>query len=152
MVQVGLLTPLTFTWHRSSPLAAFTSGAYFFTVEGGDSELAKSTVPSLKAHSPVVTCCLCYRMERTPHFFHILTIFCSAPKWCKDTVSLLESGEHRRTKAISNNNNEFVCVCAGFSRDETAGGRERQGCRLLLPLWAGSSRGLWRQDLSRILP
>ena len=28
-IQVGLLTPLTFAWHRLSPLAAFTSGAYF---------------------------------------------------------------------------------------------------------------------------
>ena len=24
----GVLTPLTFTWHRFSPLAAFTSGVY----------------------------------------------------------------------------------------------------------------------------
>jgi len=28
-IQVGLLTPLTFAQHRLSPLAAFTSGAYF---------------------------------------------------------------------------------------------------------------------------
>ena len=28
-IQVGLLTPLTFARHRLSPLAAFTSGAYF---------------------------------------------------------------------------------------------------------------------------
>ena len=28
-VQAGLLTPLTFTRHRLSPLAASTSGAYF---------------------------------------------------------------------------------------------------------------------------
>ena len=28
-VQAGLLTPLTFGRHRLSPLAAFTSGAYF---------------------------------------------------------------------------------------------------------------------------
>ena len=27
--QAGLLTPLTFALHRLSPLAAFTSGAYF---------------------------------------------------------------------------------------------------------------------------
>ena len=54
MVQVGL-TPLSFTWHCLSPLAAFTSGAYFFIVEGGDSELAKFTVPSLKAHSQYVS-------------------------------------------------------------------------------------------------
>ena len=28
-IQAGLLTPLTFTRHRLSPLPAFTSGAYF---------------------------------------------------------------------------------------------------------------------------
>ena len=28
-VQAGLLTPLTFAWHCISPLAAFTSSAYF---------------------------------------------------------------------------------------------------------------------------
>ena len=28
-IQAGLLTPLTFAWHRLSPLAAFTSCAYF---------------------------------------------------------------------------------------------------------------------------
>ena len=28
-VQAGLVTPLTFTRHHLSPLAAFTSGAYF---------------------------------------------------------------------------------------------------------------------------
>ena len=28
-VQAGLLTPLTFTRHRLSPSAVFTSGAYF---------------------------------------------------------------------------------------------------------------------------
>ena len=29
VVQAGLLTPLTFAWHHLSPLATFTSGAYF---------------------------------------------------------------------------------------------------------------------------
>ena len=29
VVQMGLLTPLTFAPHRLSPLAAFTLGAYF---------------------------------------------------------------------------------------------------------------------------
>ena len=28
-IQAGLLTPLTFARHRLSPLATFTSGAYF---------------------------------------------------------------------------------------------------------------------------
>ena len=49
-IQVGLLTPLTFARHRLSPLAAFNSGAYsFFTMEGGDSEFANFTLPTLKA-------------------------------------------------------------------------------------------------------
>ena len=45
-VQAGLLTPLTFTQHHLSPLAAFTSGA-FFTTEGGDSEIVNFTLPTL---------------------------------------------------------------------------------------------------------
>ena len=47
-VQAGLLTPLTFARHRLSPLAAFTSSAYFFTTEGSDSKFANFTVPTLK--------------------------------------------------------------------------------------------------------
>ena len=47
-IQVGLLTPLTFARHRLSPLAAFTSGAYFLH-KGGDSEFANFTLPTLKA-------------------------------------------------------------------------------------------------------
>ena len=43
------LTPLTFTRHRLSPLAAFTSGAHFFRTEGGDSEFVNFTLPNLKA-------------------------------------------------------------------------------------------------------
>ena len=42
---MGLLTPLTFAWHRLSPLAAFT----FFTVKDGDSQFANFTLPTLKA-------------------------------------------------------------------------------------------------------
>ena len=57
--QAGLLTPLNFAWHRLSPLAAFTSSAYFFTMEGSDSEFANFTVPTLKtvleAHSQNVS-------------------------------------------------------------------------------------------------
>ena len=50
MIQAGLLTPLTFARHRLSPLAAFTSLVRtFFTMEGGDSEFANFTLPTLKA-------------------------------------------------------------------------------------------------------
>ena len=48
-IQAGLLTPLTFARHHLSPLAAFTSGAYFLHNEGGDSEFANFTLPTLKA-------------------------------------------------------------------------------------------------------
>ena len=48
-IQAGLLTPLTFARHRLSPLAAFTSGAYFLHKEGGVSEFANFTLPTLKA-------------------------------------------------------------------------------------------------------
>ena len=48
-IQAGLLTPLTFARHRLSPLAAFTSGVYFFHDGGGDSEFANFTLPSLNA-------------------------------------------------------------------------------------------------------
>ena len=48
-IQAGLLTPLTFAWHRLSPLAAFTSGVYFLRMEGGDSEFANFTLPTVKA-------------------------------------------------------------------------------------------------------
>ena len=47
-VQAGLLTPLTFAWHCSSPLAAFISVRTFFTMKGGDSEFANFTLPALK--------------------------------------------------------------------------------------------------------
>ena len=43
-IQAGLLTPLTFARHRLSlPVRTF------FTMEGGDSEFANFTLPTLKA-------------------------------------------------------------------------------------------------------
>ena len=45
-IQAGLLTPLTFARHRLSPLAAFTSGAYFLH---NGSEFANFTLTTLKA-------------------------------------------------------------------------------------------------------
>ena len=77
-------------------------------MEGGDSEFAKFTVPSLKAHSQYVSG---YRMQKTPHFFPTTSQSSGQPENDADTVSLLESGEHRYTKAISNDNNGFVRVC-----------------------------------------
>ena len=48
-IQAGLLTPLTFARHRLSPLAALLPVRTFFTLVGGDSELANFTLPTLKA-------------------------------------------------------------------------------------------------------
>ena len=47
-VQAGLLTPLTFARHRLSPLADLQLVNSFFTMEGGDSEFANFTLPTLK--------------------------------------------------------------------------------------------------------
>ena len=88
VVQVELLTPLTFTWHRLSPLVVLLLVHTFFTMEGDDSEFENFTLPILKefleAHSQnAITCCLCYRMLQ--FFFHELAIFWLAPKLHKDT-------------------------------------------------------------------
>ena len=65
----------------------------FFTVEGGDSEFANFTPPTLEAcleaRSQNVSCCSCCRMPQIAFFFssHELTIFWSAKKrhkdWCQ---------------------------------------------------------------------
>ena len=47
-VQAGLLTPLTFARHRLSPLATFTSGAYFLHDGRRICEFANFTLPTLK--------------------------------------------------------------------------------------------------------
>ena len=48
-VWAGLLTPLTFTRHRLSPLAAFYFRRTFFTMEGGNSKFANFTLPFFNA-------------------------------------------------------------------------------------------------------
>ena len=47
-IQAGLLTPLTFAWHRV-PWLLLLPVCTFFTMEGGDSEFAIFTLPTLKA-------------------------------------------------------------------------------------------------------
>ena len=44
----GLLTPLTFARHRLSPLLLLLPVRTFFAMEGGDSEFANFTLPTLK--------------------------------------------------------------------------------------------------------
>ena len=93
-VQAGLLTPLTFARHRLSPLAAFTSGAYFLHsgrwwqwicefytanfkgIFGSLSQNVSGNKQSLVAHA--------IGYPKT-HFFHELAIFWSVKKGCKDT-------------------------------------------------------------------
>ena len=48
-IQAGLLTPLTFAWHRFSPRLLLLPVRTFFTMEGVDSEFANFTLPTLKA-------------------------------------------------------------------------------------------------------
>ena len=70
-VQAGLLTPLTFTRHRLSPLAAFTSGAYFQSSHWKAVTVNSPALKAfLKAHSQSVSGtkqerCSCYRMPKT---------------------------------------------------------------------------------------
>ena len=78
VVQAGLLTTLTFAWHRLSPLAAFTSGAYFlhngrwwqwicefYTVnfKGIFGGLSSECV-----WQQAITCCSCYRMPQNAFY------------------------------------------------------------------------------------
>ena len=47
--STGVVNSLDFCRHRLSPLAAFTSSAYFLHNGGGDSEFANFTLSALKA-------------------------------------------------------------------------------------------------------
>ena len=79
VVQAGLTTPLTFTWHRLSPLAVFTSGAYFLhnlrrwqwirEVYSASFKGIFEGPESKCAWQQAINCCSCYRMQK-PHFFH----------------------------------------------------------------------------------
>ena len=88
--SAGLLTPLIFARHRLSPLAVLLPVRTFFKIEGGDSEFANFTLPTLKAcfeaRSKTVSGNKHYLVARAigcpkTHFFpHELTIFWSARK------------------------------------------------------------------------
>ena len=91
VVQAKLLTPLTFTRHCLCPLAAFTSGSVrtFFTMEGGESEFAKFTLPALKVFLKARSYNVSVNKQQLVahaigcpklHFFHKLAIFWSAEK------------------------------------------------------------------------
>ena len=88
---MGSLTPLTFTWHRSSPLAFLLPVCTFFTMEGGDSEYEKFTVPNLKAFLKSQSECVKQELVayaigcQNTHFSHAIMISSSAEKRCKDT-------------------------------------------------------------------
>ena len=48
-IQAGLLTPLTFAWHRLFPWLLLLPVRTFFTLVGSDSEFANFSLPILKA-------------------------------------------------------------------------------------------------------
>ena len=59
VVQVGLLTPSIFTRHLQVPWLFLLPVHTFFTMEGGDSEFANFTVPTLRVFlKAVVKMCL----------------------------------------------------------------------------------------------
>ena len=77
-IQAGLLTPLTFARHRLSPLAAFTSGAYFLHNERRWQWICEFYTANLKGifggpysecvWQQAITYCLCYRMLQNAFF------------------------------------------------------------------------------------
>ena len=77
-VQAGLLTPLTFVWHRLSPLAAFTSGAYFLHNGRRWQWICEIYTANFKGifgdpyskcvWQQAMTCCSCYRMPQNAFF------------------------------------------------------------------------------------
>ena len=62
-IQAGLLTPLTFSRHRLSPLAAFTTGAYFLHNGRWWQWICEFYTANFKA----ITCCSRYRMPQRTH-------------------------------------------------------------------------------------
>ena len=77
-VQAGLLTPLTFVRHRLSPLAAFTSGAYFLHNGRRWQKIFEFYTANFKGifegpysecvWQQAITCCSCYRMPQNTFF------------------------------------------------------------------------------------
>ena len=73
-IQAGLLTPLTFARHRLSPMAAFTSSAYFFHNGRQWQWICEFYTANFKGifggpwsacvWQQAITCCLCYRMPQ----------------------------------------------------------------------------------------
>ena len=95
-VQAMLLTPLTFAWHCLSPLATFTSGAYFFHNGRQWQWICEVYSANLKgifegpllecAWQQETTCCLCIRMPPNCIFFSQTCNLLPAKKQCKDTL------------------------------------------------------------------
>ena len=89
-VQVGLLTPLTFALHRLSPLAAFTSSAYFLHNGRRWLWICKFYIANFKdifggpqsecVWQQAITCCSCYKMPQNsffPQTRDLLVSFCN---------------------------------------------------------------------------
>ena len=94
VVQVGLLTPLTFAQHCLSRLAAFTSGAYFLHNGRRWQSICKFYTANLGIFGGLwsecvwqqeITCCSCYRMPQNAFFPQTCDLLVSQQNWCKDT-------------------------------------------------------------------
>ena len=75
MIQAGLLTPLTFAQHCLSPLAAFTSGAYFLHSGRRWQRICEFHTANFKGifeaecvWQKAITCCSCFRMPQNAFF------------------------------------------------------------------------------------
>ena len=86
-VQAGLLTPLTFTQHCLSPLATFTSGAYFLHSGRRWQWICEVYTANFKdifeglelecVWQQATTCCSCYKMSETTFFPRTLNFLVS---------------------------------------------------------------------------
>ena len=86
-IQAGLLTPLTFARHRLSPLAAFTSGAYFLHNVRRWQWICELDTANFKGifggpwsefvWQQAITCCSCYRMPQNTFFLRTRNLLVS---------------------------------------------------------------------------
>ena len=95
VIQAGLLTPLTFARHRLSPLAAFTSSAYFLHSGRRWQWICNFYAANFKdifggpysecVWQQAITCCSCYRMPQKAFSSTNSQSSGQPKKWCKDT-------------------------------------------------------------------
>ena len=89
VIQVGLLTPLTFAQYCFSLLAAFTSSAYFlhngrwwqwiWEFYTANFKGIFGSLQSECVRQQAITCCLCYRMPQNAFFLQTRDLLFSTP-------------------------------------------------------------------------